>query len=50
MDMDMKQVRKRNTLRESLLATGYNGEIYGFPFMVTRTMCTVLTPASGIKI
>ena len=30
----MKQIRKLNTLRESLLATGYNGEIYGFPFIL----------------
>ena len=30
----MKRVRKLNTLRESLLATGYNGEIYGFSFIV----------------
>ena len=30
----MKRVRKLNTSRESLLAMGYNGEIYGFPFIV----------------
>ena len=34
MDVDMKQIRKLNALRESLLATGYNGEIYGFLFIV----------------